>query len=115
MSHESSDSVPALSIHKKPATPPLLFRPSPQALLQAARTPPQHLCSAALATRQACVAPPLSPARPLHHHPNSARTASAAATKTKIRRSAAALPASSPAHARLFRFQMRLALLQNRL
>src|SRR5579871_772065 len=85
-----------------PTTPPLLSHPSPQVPPRAARTLPPLPYSAVPATRPACAARLPSPVRPLLRHPDSAQTASVAATKTKIRQSAAALPASTPTRAAAF-------------
>src|SRR5437763_1260021 len=101
-SPESTGSAPALSIHRTPATAPLPHRSSPQAQLPAFRKPPPPPCSAALAARPVCAVPPPCPTRPPLHLPDSAQTASAVATKIKIRQSASALPESNPTRATAF-------------
>src|SRR5258708_10650873 len=95
-SRGSAGSAPALSIHTKQVIPPLRHHSFPPVPLPASRTPPPPRYSSALATRPACAAPQRSPARRPHRRPDSARTTSAAATKTKNRQSASALPESAP-------------------
>ena len=102
MSRESAGSAPALSIHKKPAVPPLPRHSSPPIPLPAVRKPPPLPYWAAPAKRPACAAPrPYRALLPLHR-PNSTRTTSAAATKTKIRQSVSALPESAAIPAMAF-------------
>src|SRR5882762_5522413 len=104
-SRESADSAPALSIHTKQVIPPLRHHSFPPVPLPVARTlqPPRY--SFAPAKRPVCAAPPRSPTLPLRHRPNSAQTASAAATKTKNRQSVSALPESAPTPAAAFPLQ----------
>src|SRR5260370_8286974 len=100
-SRESAGSAPALSIHRTPVAPPLPFPPSRQAPLPAVRTPPPPPSSAVLAARSICASPPLSPTPPLRHRRDSARTASAVATETGIRRLIFPPPAATPARAKV--------------
>src|SRR5216684_212027 len=100
-SRESAGSAPALSIHRTPVAPPLPFPPSRQAPLPAVRTPPPPPSSAVLAARSICASPQPYPAPPLRHRRDSARTASAVATKTGIRRLISSPPAATPVRAKV--------------
>src|SRR6266849_7063844 len=100
-SRESAGSAPALSIHRKPAIRALLFPPSRQAPLPAVRTPPPPPSSACPAARSICASPQPYPAPPLRHRQDSARTASAVATETGIRRLIFSPPAATPVRAKV--------------
>src|SRR5262249_31363672 len=105
----------AVSLRIRPVLPPFFFFPAPQFRPQAPRTPPRLRCSSAPAPLRACAAPPPSPFPPPLRLPNSARTASAVATKTKIRRLAAALPLSTSTRATASRLPETLCTFPKRL
>src|SRR6266567_1377384 len=100
-SRESAGSALAPSIHTTPAAPPLPFPPSRQAPLPTVRTPPPPPSSAVLAARSICASLQPYPAPPLRHRQDSARTASAVATKTGIRRLIFSPPAATPVRAKV--------------
>src|SRR5438477_4092499 len=86
----------------KPATPPLPHHSPPQPPLRGARRLLLPPYSGVPATLPACAVRQPSPTPPPLHLPDSARTASAAATKTEIRQSVSALQESKPTPAKAF-------------
>src|SRR3989441_3131127 len=100
-SRESAGSAPAPSIHTTLAAPPFPFPPSRQAPPPTVRTPPQPPSSACPAARSICASPQPYPTPRLRHRQDSARTASAVATKTGIRRLIFFPPAATPVRAKV--------------
>src|SRR5258707_15354472 len=93
---ESTGSAPALLIHTKQVIPALRHHSFPLVPLPGVRRPPPPRHSSALAARPAYAAPLPFPTHPLRHRPDSRRTASAAATKTKNHHLVFATPEPAP-------------------